>query len=63
MNKGKTKVYDAKKAEVIRFIAKQFEVTEGYVRQCVAGTSNTGRAEEIVRAYRLKYKEVKQILS
>ncbi len=63
MNKGSLKKYDAKRAEVIKYIARKMEVTEGYVRQCIAGTATAGRAEDIKRAFNEKYAQVKQVLS
>lgn len=63
MNKGSSKKYDAKRAEVVKFIAKEMGITEGYVRQCIAGTAHSGRAEEIKRAFNKKYAEVQQVLS
>lgn len=63
MNKGSLKKYDAKRAEVIKYIAREMGVTEGYVRQCVAGTVTVGRADEIKKAFNRKYAELQQLLS
>lgn len=63
MNKGSLKKYDAKRAEVIKYIAREMEVTEGYVRQCVSGTATAGRAEEIKKAFNKKYAEVEKLFS
>ena len=63
MSKGKGNIYDAKRAEVVKSIARKFSVTEGYVRQCIAGTANSGRSEEIRKAYNEKYELIKALLS
>lgn len=63
MNKGKRNRYDAKKAEVVKYVAKQFGVTEGYVRMCITGVANTGQSDDIRCAFNQKYAQLKALLS
>lgn len=62
--KALIKPYDAIKAEVIKWAARQFQITEGYARQIWANPNqSTGRSDDIRKAMNLKYKQLKVILS
>jgi hypothetical protein len=39
--------YDAKRAIVIKQVALEFEVTEGFVRQCLSGDKKSLTADDI----------------
>jgi hypothetical protein len=59
MNKNKQKKgYDAVKALSVKSTASEFNCTEAYVRMCIVGTANYGRADEIKKYYQKKYNEV-----
>lgn len=62
--KAISKPYDAKKAEVVKWSAREFEITEGYARQIWANPNQTtGRSDEIRKAMNAKYAELKKLLS
>lgn len=67
MNKGRKiyKPYDANRAAAVKWVAKKFEVTEVYVRQCdnYPNKTTSDLADEIRKALREKYNELKAILS
>lgn len=63
MSKDSKKTYDGVRAVAIKWTADKFGVTREYVRAAIYQTSTGGRTEEILRAYRQKYQELKQVLS
>lgn len=63
MNKDRKKRYDSVRAQAIKWTAQKHDVSREYVRAAIYGTSNGGRTEEILRAFRAKYAELKQVLS
>lgn len=61
--KGKsTKKYDAVKALVIKKLAVQHEVTEGFVRQAVNEDKHSETAEQIKKDYRTMYAKLQSTL-
>ena len=67
MNKDtqKYKPYDANRAMSVKWVARKYNVTEVYVRQCDNHPDKTGSplADEIRKSLRAKYAELKEILS
>lgn len=63
MNKNRKK-YDNKRVSAIKWTAERFDVSEQYVRAIDINSSITsGRADDIRKAYRKKYEELKKVLS
>lgn len=61
MNKNsRKKPHDPFRALSVKFAAKQFEVTEAYIRNAINGTATGGRVDDIRKVYDLKYNEYKQ---
>ena len=54
--------YDAKRTMAVKAIAEQYQVTEDWVRKCVAGTATTGNAAAVKAAYAEKYKALVEIV-
>lgn len=65
MNKStKRPANDRVKTEAVHWVAKKCMVTPQYVYGILNGNNRiTGRADEILEAYRAKYAELKQVLS
>ncbi len=63
MSKGTKRRYDAKRAEVVKFLAREFGVEPDTVRKAINGDRKGENAEAIKKAYNKKYAEVKQVLS
>jgi len=63
-NKYKSqKQYDAKRALAVKATSQNFKVSESYVRQCLNGTKDYGKADEIKKFYTEKYNKLKQVLN
>lgn len=62
MGKSKKK-YDAMRALTVKVVAKDFEVTESYVRQCINNRNMNERAEEIYLAFHKKYEALSNAIS
>lgn len=61
----KYKPYDAHRAMAIKWTAQKYKVTPEYVRQCdnYPDMTTSDLANEIRKAMRTKYEELKQLLS
>lgn len=64
MNKSRRK-YDAKRAEVVKFLANKFNCTPEYIRSVIHPDSTVSwlRSDEIRREYKEKYEAIRNILS
>lgn len=63
MNKARKKPYDSTRAQAIKWTAEKYQVSREYVRAAIYGTANGGRTEEILRSFRSKYAELKEVLA
>lgn len=55
--------YDALKALTVKSTASEFNCTESYVRTCINGSTNYGRADEIKKYFQKKYRELSETLN
>lgn len=63
MDKNKTKVYDAMRAQAVKSTANWFKVSETYVRRCIGSGDIGGRSEEIKRYFNKMYNDLQKIIS
>lgn len=61
--KAKRQPYDLKRAAAVKWTAREFRVTEPYVRNVLNGLATYGLSDDIRRAFNKKYAELKQVLS
>jgi hypothetical protein len=58
----KNHVRDRSKTQAVNWTASKFKVTSAYVYGVLAGTFNSGIADEIKKSFNEKYNELKIIL-
>jgi hypothetical protein len=64
MNKSKSKGRDNKRAEAIKIIANDFSCTVQSVRRVINNPSyDYGKSDQIRKAFKAKYSELKKILA
>lgn len=58
-----TKRYDAKKAEVVKYLAKKFNREPDTIRKAIRGDLKSPLADEIKKEYNIRYAAVTAVLS
>lgn len=58
---NRKKPHDPIRALTTKWVAKKFEISAEYVRAALNGTATGGRVDDILKAYKEKYKEYQEV--